>query len=73
MVQDYPDGLFGGEVGVARPGPEACDGEAAVEVCLKEFVVGGDFGGFLVGLFSLLEVWRRVLVIELGMKGVWLL
>ncbi len=59
LVQHHPDGLLGGEVGVAAPGPQAGCVEAAVEV--GPGVGWWRGGGFEVGLFGGLEVcWAGV-------------
>lgn len=51
-VEQDPDGLLGGEVGVPAVGPHADCVEATIEVFAVE--AGGDFGGCLVGLFGFL-------------------
>lgn len=58
LVKDDPDGLLGGEVRVAGPGPETGRVETAIEIGAFEF--WGDFGGFLVLLFGVLVLYCEV-------------
>ena len=55
LIQCEPNSLLGREIGMATPGPEACDNETTVKVFLLELI--WYFGSFQVGMFCSLEVY----------------
>ena len=63
LVDKDPDGLFGGEVGMAGPREETCGVEAAVEFVARE--ARGDFSGFAVLCPGGVVVYRGELEVEL--------
>jgi hypothetical protein len=68
LVDDDPDGLLSGKVGVAAPGPETGRDESAIESLLAVGSLGGP-GGLAVEPFGFLVVWEEIMSARAGGDG----